>query len=83
MKKLSLIFTLMAGLFISFAGKAQTTPPPAAPAPAATAPAADYFPGKWNIVVKGTPNGDAKMTFVLQRVDGKLPAPCRIQLARK
>ena len=52
MKKLSLIFTVAAGLFISFAANAQTTPPPP-PAPAATAPANDYFPGKWNIVVKG------------------------------
>jgi len=72
MKKISLIFTVLAGLFISFAASAQTTPPPTPPAPAATAPATDYFPGKWNIVVKGTPNGDAKMTFVLQRIDGKL-----------
>jgi hypothetical protein len=26
---------------------------------------ADYFKGKWNVLIKGTPNGDAKMIFVL------------------
>ena len=75
MKKLSLIFTVVAALMISFTVKAQTTPPPP-PAPPAAAPVtgapADYFPGKWNVVVMGTPNGDAKMTFVLTRTDGKL-----------
>lgn len=41
-------------------------------ASAQTAPATDYFAGKWNIIVLGTPNGDSKMTFVLERRDGKL-----------
>jgi hypothetical protein len=27
---------------------------------------ADYFKGKWNVLIKGTPNGDAKMIFVLE-----------------
>jgi hypothetical protein len=58
MRKLSLIFTAVLGLFFAINAKAQTTP--------------DYFPGKWNVVVMGTPNGDAKMTFVLERKDGKL-----------
>ena len=57
MKKITLIFTLIAGLFFGMNAKAQTT---------------DYFPGKWNVTVFGTPNGDAKMTFVLERKDGKL-----------
>ena len=70
MKKLSLIFTVAAALLISLTVKAQT---PAAPATApATASTTDYFPGKWNVVVMGTPNGDAKMTFVFARTDGKL-----------
>ena len=64
MKKLSLIFTVAAGLLMSLTVKAQT-------AATTTAPA-DYFPGKWNVVVMGTPNGDAKMTFVIERKDGKL-----------
>jgi hypothetical protein len=32
----------------------------------------DYFAGKWNVTVVGTPNGDAKMLVTLERVDGKL-----------
>jgi len=27
---------------------------------------ADYFKGKWNVLIKGTPNGDAKIIFVLE-----------------
>ena len=65
MKKLTLILTVVLGLFFCVNAKAQTTAP-------ATATTTDYFPGKWNIVVKGTPNGDAKMTFVIERKDGKL-----------
>jgi TPP-dependent indolepyruvate ferredoxin oxidoreductase alpha subunit len=30
---------------------------------------ADYFAGTWNILLKGTPNGDAKMIFVLDKKD--------------
>jgi hypothetical protein len=58
MKKLSLILTVVVALFLSLNAKAQTT--------------TDYYPGKWNVTVMGTPNGDAKMTFVLERKDGKL-----------
>jgi hypothetical protein len=58
MKKLSLILTIVVALFLSLNAKAQTT--------------TDYYPGKWNVTVMGTPNGDAKMTFVLERKDGKL-----------
>jgi len=68
MKKLTLIFTVVLGLFMSLTVKAQTTAPAIATAPATSA---DYYPGKWNVVVKGTPNGDAKMTFVFERKDEK------------
>ena len=27
---------------------------------------ADYFAGKWSVLLKGTPGGDAKMIFVLE-----------------
>ena len=30
---------------------------------------ADYFEGKWNVLVKGLPGGDTKMFFVLERKD--------------
>jgi hypothetical protein len=56
MKKFRSIFI---GLFILlFAGgvKAQTAN-------------ADYFAGKWSVLVKGLPNGDAKMFFVLEKKD--------------
>lgn len=29
----------------------------------------DYFAGKWSVLVKGLPNGDAKMFFVLEKKD--------------
>jgi hypothetical protein len=60
MKKLSLTFALILGLFLSINVKAQTAAP------------TDYFAGKWNVIIMGTPNGDAKMTFALERKDGKL-----------
>src|SRR6201996_5158352 len=57
MRRISFIFTLAVSMFFVLNAKAQTT---------------DYFPGKWNVTVFGTPQGDAKMTFVLERKDGKL-----------
>lgn len=57
MKKLTLIFTVVTGLFLSLNAAAQTK---------------DFYPGKWNVIIFGTPNGDAKMTFALERKDGKL-----------
>ena len=58
MKKLSLVaFLLFFGLCIQ--GFSQTT-------------SKDFFAGPWEIMVYGTPNGDAKMTTNLKRVDGKL-----------
>ncbi len=58
MKKLSMIFTVVAGLFMALNVSAQTK--------------ADYYPGKWNVLIMGTPNGGAKMTFIFERKDGKL-----------
>ncbi len=69
MKKLTLIFTVMLALTMSLTVKAQTAAPATA---AATTTTADYFAGKWNVIVMGTPGGDAKMTFVFERKDGKL-----------
>ena len=74
MKKISLIFTVVLGLFISLNANAQTSAPAgsATPVMASATTTTDYFPGKWNVLVKGTPNGDAKMTFVFERKEGKL-----------
>lgn len=54
MKKVNLLFKGIFFLLLSFNVNAQSKT------------GADYFAGKWNIVVKGTPNGDAKMIFVLE-----------------
>lgn len=60
MKKLSVFFAGLFILMLSFTAQAQTTPP------------ADYFVGKWSVLVEGTPNGDSKMLVNLERKDGKL-----------
>jgi len=59
MKKICFIFAGLFFLFLSINTKAQTS-------------GADYFAGKWSILVKGTPGGDAKMLFVLQKKDSTL-----------
>ena len=33
---------------------------------------ADYFAGKWNVVVKGTPSGDRKMVFALDKTENTI-----------
>lgn len=33
---------------------------------------ADYFTGKWNVLLKGLPDGDKKLVFVLQSKDSSL-----------
>jgi len=59
MKKVSiLLFVLFAG--ITFQGLSQITAP------------ADFFAGKWEILVSGTPNGDVTLVADLVRKDGKL-----------
>ncbi|WP_460941574.1 hypothetical protein [Spirosoma daeguense] len=59
MKKTTLFFVLCF-LSLAFAGFAQTSPP------------TDFYAGKWEIMIAGTPNGDVKMTTDLVRKDGKL-----------
>src|SRR5690349_9649636 len=74
MKKVSLIlFVLFLGVNIS--GFSQTTKPQTAktqsPAPAKVE-TQDFFAGKWEVSVVGTPNGDAKFVTELTRKEGKL-----------
>ena len=58
MKKFNLLLAgLLAFLFISVKAQAQTTPPA-------------YFAGKWDILIKGTPNGDVHMFFTITEKDG-------------
>jgi hypothetical protein len=54
MKKLSFLFGLAFFLLASTKMLAQSKP------------GADYFKGKWTMLIKGTPNGDAKMIFFLE-----------------
>jgi hypothetical protein len=57
MKKAGFIFFF---LCLALSGFAQTTAP------------ADFFAGKWEIVVSGTPNGEVTFVTNLIRKDGKL-----------
>ena len=50
------VFAICMALFISVNAKAT----------------GDYFLGKWNVVILGTPQGDAKVTFKFERKDGKI-----------
>ena len=59
MKKVSL-FCLFLMLGVIFNSYAQTSPQ------------SDFFAGKWEVSVMGTPNGDSKMVTDLVRKDGKL-----------
>ena len=59
MRKLNLICLLLM-LCVVFNSNSQTTAP------------ADFFAGKWEVTVIGTPNGDSKMIVDLVRTDGKL-----------
>jgi len=54
MKRLSLFFAGVFSLLLSINVNAQSKT------------GADYFKGKWSVLLKGTPGGDAKMTFVLE-----------------
>src|SRR6476646_1850906 len=60
MKKLSLLFAGLFFLLLSINVHAQSKT------------GADYFEGKWSVLVKGTPNGDARMFFVLDKKDSTL-----------
>jgi hypothetical protein len=58
MKKLSLISTLVLGLFLSINVNAQTQP--------------NYFIGKWDVLLKGLPQGDVHILFNLADSAGHL-----------
>lgn len=57
MKKLKGIITGVCCLTLSLSARSQTKT------------GADYFEGKWNVLVKATPNGDRKMFVVLDKKD--------------
>ncbi|MCF2444046.1 hypothetical protein L0657_08770 [Dyadobacter sp. CY345] len=59
MKRFNLIWLFLI-LGIVFTSNSQTVAP------------ADFFVGKWEVTIIGTPNGDSKMIVDLVRTDGKL-----------
>jgi hypothetical protein len=60
MKKVIAFITGLCCLLLSFCASAQDKT------------GADYFEGKWNMLLKGTPNGDAKLTFIFEKKDSLL-----------
>ena len=60
MKKLSQLFVGAMVLLFSLAAQAQTNP------------GADYFDGKWNVLVKGLPQGDTKLVVALEKKDSTM-----------
>jgi hypothetical protein len=58
MKKINLVATGLVLFLLTLNTNAQNT--------------TDFFVGKWDLLVTGTPNGDAKMILSLERKDGKL-----------
>ncbi len=63
MKKASLLL-ILAFFGIALQGFSQ--------AATAAAPTSDVYTGKWEMLIIGTPNGDATLTTVLVRKEGKL-----------
>ena len=57
MRKLSQLFLGLFILLLSLNAHAQSQT------------GADYFTGKWSVLLKGLPNGDTKMFFVLEKKD--------------
>ena len=51
-------FLLTGIFFLAFTASAQTS--------------ADYFAGKWNVLLKGIPGGDARLIFALEKIDSSI-----------
>lgn len=64
MKKLNSIVTCFVLFFLFLNANAQKAP--------------DFFVGKWDVLVTGTPNGDAKMIFTIERKEGKLEGTVKL-----
>lgn len=71
MKKASIILFVLffAAITHSFAQTATATMPASV---ATTTAAPDFFAGKWELLIVGTPQGDVKMVADFTRKDGKL-----------
>ena len=60
MKKLISLFIGLFFLFLSFTSNAQSKS------------GADFFAGKWNVLITGTPYGDLKRVYILEKKDNSL-----------
>lgn len=60
MKKLMVLFTMLSFVVLSLQANAQSKT------------GADYFVGKWSILMKGTPLGDLKRLYILEKKDSML-----------
>ena len=65
MKKASFLFGALFLMLLSTSTFAQSKP------------GVTYFRGKWNVLIKGTPNGDARMIFDLQTRNDSLTGVVR------
>jgi len=60
MKKLISLFIGLFFLFLSVSSHAQSKA------------GADFFAGKWNVLITGTPYGDLKRVYILEKKDNSL-----------
>jgi hypothetical protein len=60
MKRLTVITTGLLSLVLSFTAQAQSKT------------GADFFAGKWNVLITGTPYGDLKRVYILEKKDNGL-----------
>ena len=59
MKRVSLFLVMMLSLIVSSVNAQQS---------------GNYFVGKWELLIQGTPDGDTKITMIIDRKEGKLEA---------
>lgn len=60
MKRLSTVMTAIICMLLSYNLHAQSKT------------GVDYFEGKWNVLLKGLPQGDTKMVFILEKKDSTI-----------
>lgn len=59
MKRRIFLLTLVAGLFLTLSASAQTPAPAKVPM--------DFYAANWKVLIKGTPQGDVKLVFKIEK----------------